>query len=93
MMQIAACQGSLKRLDFEWPMVIHRFKSGVFFSRISNPAVRQTSMDQPAKAIGIINVPLDLGASRRGTDAGPSAIRVAGLSDAMRNIGFRISTE
>lgn len=50
-------------------------------------------MDQPTKAIRIINVPLDLGASRRGTDAGPSAFRVAGLSDAMRNIGFRISTE
>jgi len=50
-------------------------------------------MAQTSKTIRIINVPLDLGASRRGTDAGPSAFRVAGLSAAMRNIGFTISTE
>ena len=43
--------------------------------------------------IHIINVPLDLGASRRGTDAGPSAFRVAGLGDAIRRLGYSISNE
>ena len=38
-------------------------------------------------------MPLDLGASRRGTDAGPSAFRVAGLSGALRKIGLTISKE
>lgn len=50
-------------------------------------------MLQTSKPIRIINVPMDLGASRRGTDAGPSAFRIAGLSDALRKIGYRISAE
>lgn len=50
-------------------------------------------MRNTCKAIRIINVPLDLGASRRGTDGGPSAFRVAGLSGALRSIGATISTE
>jgi arginase len=50
-------------------------------------------MRNTSKPIRIINVPLDLGASRRGTDGGPSAFRVAGLSDALRVIGATISTE
>ncbi len=48
---------------------------------------------QSQKPVRIINVPLDLGASRRGTDAGPSAFRVAGLSGALRKIGLTISKE
>ncbi len=43
--------------------------------------------------IHIINVPLDLGASRRGTDAGPSAFRVAGLGREIRDMGYTISSE
>ncbi|MBE3590550.1 MAG: arginase [Firmicutes bacterium] len=46
------------------------------------------------KPIDIIGVPLDLGASRRGTDMGPSAIRyarlsesIAGLVPAVRDLG------
>ena len=31
------------------------------------------------KKVRILGVPLDLGASRRGVDMGPSAVRVAGL--------------
>jgi arginase len=34
---------------------------------------------QPTRRIRIIGVPLDMGASRRGVDMGPSAVRVAGL--------------
>lgn len=34
----------------------------------------------------VIGVPMDLGADRRGVDMGPSAIRYAGLSDAIRRL-------
>lgn len=45
------------------------------------------------KPVHIINVPLDLGASRRGTDAGPSAFRIAGLSAAVRKLGYEVTAE
>ena len=50
-------------------------------------------MTQAKRPIHIINVPQDLGASRRGTDAGPSAFRVAGLGEAIRTLGYSISRE
>ena len=50
-------------------------------------------MIQTRRPIHIINVPLDLGASRRGTDAGPSAFRVAGLRSAIRSMGYSIANE
>lgn len=50
-------------------------------------------MIQTSKRIHVINVPLDLGASRRGTDAGPSAFRVAGLTNAIRSLGYSIVKE
>jgi arginase len=40
--------------------------------------------------ISIIGVPLDLGASRRGVDMGPSAIRHAGLEKRLEVIGYEI---
>jgi arginase len=40
--------------------------------------------------IGITNVLLDLGAGRRGTDMGPSAMHVAGLVPRLRSIGHTV---
>ena len=48
---------------------------------------------QTNRPIHIINVPLDLGASRRGTDAGPSGFRLAGLKSAIRSLGYSIANE
>ena len=45
------------------------------------------------KTIRIIGVPLDLGASRRGTDVGPSALRIAGLGNALRRMGYEVALE
>jgi len=45
------------------------------------------------KTIRIIAVPMDLGASRRGTDMGPSALRIAGLGAAIRGLGYRLARE
>ena len=44
----------------------------------------------PQKAVTIIGVPLDLGAGRRGVDMGPSALRVAGLADRARDLGYEV---
>ncbi len=40
--------------------------------------------------VRIIGVPMDLGASRRGVDMGPSALRVAGLAQSMKQIGIQV---
>lgn len=40
--------------------------------------------------IRIMGVPLDLGAGRRGTDMGPSAIRIAGLADKLAELGHNV---
>jgi arginase len=40
--------------------------------------------------IRIIGAPMDLGADRRGVDIGPSAIRYAGLSDRLRQLGYTV---
>ncbi len=41
--------------------------------------------------IHILGVPMDLGAGRRGVDMGPSAIRLAKLSDTLKNLGHTIT--
>lgn len=41
----------------------------------------------------IIGVPMDLGAGRRGVDMGPSAIRIAGLDDRLRELGHKVIDE
>lgn len=40
--------------------------------------------------IEIIGVPLDLGADRRGVDMGPSAIRIAGISERLRRLDYEV---
>ncbi|TAM87979.1 arginase [bacterium] len=42
------------------------------------------------KRIEIIGVPMDLGASRRGVDMGPSAVRYASLGDRLRSLGLTV---
>ncbi|PKM80064.1 MAG: arginase [Firmicutes bacterium HGW-Firmicutes-14] len=41
--------------------------------------------------IDIIGVPVDLGANRRGTDMGPSAMRYAGLRKALLDMGLEVT--
>ncbi|HZU13579.1 MAG TPA: arginase [Chloroflexota bacterium] len=40
--------------------------------------------------IGVIGVPVDLGADRRGVDMGPSALRYAGLAEQLTGIGHAV---
>ena len=37
--------------------------------------------------------PLDLGANRRGVDMAPSAIRIAGMAERLKNIGHEVTDE
>src|SRR5207244_896315 len=41
--------------------------------------------------VGIVGVPMDLGAGRRGVDMGPSAIRYAGLEHDLQAMGLRVT--
>jgi len=45
------------------------------------------------RTIHIIGVPMDLGAGRRGVDMGPSAIRIAGIGERLRELGHRVIDE
>jgi arginase len=42
------------------------------------------------KPVHIIGVPLDLGGGRRGVDMGPSAFRIAGLSERLAALGYPV---
>ena len=48
---------------------------------------------QATRTVRIVGVPLDLGASRRGTDMGPSALRIAGLGAALKRLGYHVARE
>ena len=47
----------------------------------------------PAQAIHLIGVSLDLGGNRRGVDMGPSAFRIAGLSERLTTLGVTVVDE
>jgi arginase len=51
-------------------------------SRLTAKSVRE---------VGIVGVPMDLGAGRRGVDMGPYAIRYAGLEHALREMGMQVT--
>ncbi|MDQ5874728.1 MAG: arginase family protein, partial [Actinomycetota bacterium] len=40
------------------------------------------------RTVAILGAPLDLGASRRGVDMGPSAIRYSGLDERLARLGI-----
>src|SRR5262245_44644666 len=42
------------------------------------------------KRVRLIGVPMDLGSGRRGVDMGPSAIRIAGVSEKLRELGHDV---
>src|SRR5215469_822914 len=45
----------------------------------------------PTRRIHVLGVPLDMGASRRGVDMGPSAMRVAGLEARLEALGHHVT--
>lgn len=43
--------------------------------------------------IRLVGVPMDLGAGRRGVDMGPSAIRIAGVRQALEQLGYTVADD
>ena len=43
--------------------------------------------------VHVLGVPMDLGSGRRGVDMGPSAIRIAGLDERLRELGHEVVDE
>jgi arginase len=63
-------------------------------AEVTNPAStipHYGAQAQPPRRIHVIGVPLDLGASRRGVDMGPSAVRVAGLEARLEALGHEVT--
>ena len=48
---------------------------------------------QIQKTIRLVGVPMDLGAGRRGVDMGPSAIRIAGVTQGLRHLGYLVEDD
>ena len=44
----------------------------------------------PGWTVRIIGFPMDLGAGRRGVDMGPSALRIAGVAEKLKNLGYTV---
>ena len=57
---------------------------------VSNSSSPAGSQPAPGRRVRIIGVPLDMGASRRGVDMGPSAMRVAGLEARLEALGHQV---
>ncbi|MGA9128693.1 MAG: arginase [Terracidiphilus sp.] len=53
--------------------------------------IHSGAQTQSPRPIRVIGVPLDLGASRRGVDMGPSAVRVAGLERKLEALGLQVT--
>lgn len=47
-------------------------------------------MSTPARHVSLLGIPMDLGAGRRGTDMGPSALRLAGLARELTRLGHTV---
>jgi arginase len=60
------------------------------FELSASPSPRRGHQALPTRRIRIIGVPLDMGASRRGVDMGPSAMRVAGLEARLEAVGHQV---
>jgi len=50
-------------------------------------------MSHEQKPVRLVGVPMDFGVGRRGVDMGFSAIRIAGVSQGLRNLGFHVEDD
>ena len=51
---------------------------------------RPSPVAAPLRPVSILAVHMDLGAGRRGVDMGPSAIRIAGISERLTRLGYDV---
>jgi arginase len=45
----------------------------------------------PRRNVALVSVSIDLGAGRRGVDMGPSALRIAGITEAVERLGYSVT--
>ena len=58
---------------------------------LSEAAASRRETPKSTNAVQLIGVPMDLGASRRGVDMGPSAMRLADVGELLRGLGYEVS--
>jgi arginase len=81
----------VRRLDDFRPKEMFRCRTPLKFP-VPHPHYRSYGAQLTAtRRIRVIGVPLDLGASRRGVDMGPSAVRVAGLEARLEALGHQVT--
>ena len=51
--------------------------------------MKQVNKNQ-SKHVDVIGFPMDLGADRRGVDMGPSALRIAGIEEKLKTLGYQV---
>lgn len=56
-------------------------------------ARRRARVEETSSVVHVVGVTMDLGSGRRGVDMGPSAIRIAGLEDRLRELGRKVVDE
>ncbi len=56
-------------------------------------AFKENTNDTKKPTVRVIGFPMDLGADRRGVDMGPSALRIAGIQDRIRELGYTVIDE
>ncbi|MEN8191588.1 MAG: arginase [Bacteroidota bacterium] len=52
--------------------------------------MKKTKIKQ-SKHVDVIGFPMDLGADRRGVDMGPSALRIAGIEEKLKTLGYTVT--
>lgn len=60
-------------------------------SGLTSGPIYSGTQSLPTRKIELLGVPLDMGASRRGVDMGPSAVRVAGLEARLEALGHQVT--
>src|ERR1051326_3041740 len=72
--------------------LIPHSETHLYSQRFKAPEPRQTLLfsSHMNHSVRLIGFPMDLGAGRRGVDMGPSAIRIAGVSEKLRALGYTV---
>jgi len=81
---LAACQGACSPKEGIMPKITE-------ITAHPGSLTHSGTQAQPTRHIHVLGVPLDLGASRRGVDMGPSAMRVAGMDSRLEALGHQVT--
>jgi arginase len=59
-------------------------------TKTTKPTKNHSKPKVARRKVDLFGVPMDLGGARRGTDMGPSALRIAGLEEKLEQLGFDV---